>query len=37
MIGADWDWHIVGHKWTLKMRVQAKRVQRDDCEKDKYT
>ena len=23
--GADWEWHIVGNKWTLKMRVQAKR------------
>ena len=28
--GADWEWHIIGHKWTLKMRVQAKRVQCDD-------
>ena len=25
--GADWEWHIVGRKLTLKMRVQAKRVQ----------
>ncbi len=23
--GADWEWHIVGNRWTLKMRVQAKR------------
>ena len=28
--GADWEWHIVGRIWTYKMRVQAKRVQRDD-------
>ena len=34
--GADWDWHIVGDMWTLKMRVQAKRVQRDDTLKIKY-
>ena len=27
--GADWEWHIVGHRRTLKMRVQAKRVQRN--------
>ena len=27
--GADWEWHIIGSKRTLKMRVQAKRVQRD--------
>ncbi len=25
--GADWEWHIVGHRRTIKMRVQAKRVQ----------
>jgi hypothetical protein len=24
--GADWEWHIVGRRYTLKMRVQAKRV-----------
>lgn len=34
--GADWEWHIIGHKWTLKMRVQAKRVQCDDTLKIKY-
>lgn len=28
-IGADWEWYIVGRKRTLKMRVQAKRVQRN--------
>lgn len=27
--GADWEWHIVGERRTLSMRVQAKRVQRD--------
>ena len=25
--GADWEWHVVGRKRTLKMRVQAKRLQ----------
>ena len=34
--GADWEWYIVGNQWTLKMRVQAKRVQRDDLLKIKY-
>lgn len=24
--GADWEWHVVGRRYTLKMRVQAKRV-----------
>lgn len=24
--GADWEWHIIGKIYTLKMRVQAKRV-----------
>ena len=28
-IGADWEWYIVGRKRTLKMLVQAKRVQRN--------
>ena len=28
-IGADWEWRIIGRVYTLKMRVQAKRVQRD--------
>jgi len=28
-IGADWEWHIVGRRRTLKLRVQAKRVQRN--------
>ena len=34
--GADWEWHIVGRKRTLKMRVQAKRVQRDKVLKIKH-
>lgn len=34
--GADWEWHIVGRKLTLKMRVQAKRVQRDGKLKIKH-
>ena len=25
--GADWEWHIVGRRRTLKMRIQAKRIQ----------
>ena len=24
--GADWEWHLVGRRRTLKMRVQAKRI-----------
>ena len=28
-IGSDWEWYIVGRRRTLKMRVQAKRVQRN--------
>lgn len=24
--GADWEWHIIGKFYTLKMRVQAKRI-----------
>ena len=27
--GADWEWYIVGLKRTFRMRVQAKRVQRN--------
>ena len=27
--GADWEWHIIGTRRTAKMRVQAKRVQRN--------
>ena len=35
--GADWEWHIVGSLWTLRMRVQAKRVQRNGVLKVKHT
>ena len=34
--GADWEWHIIGHKYTAKMRVQAKRVQCNDKLKIKH-
>lgn len=34
--GADWEWHIVGRRRTLSMRVQAKRVQRDKVLKIKH-
>ena len=35
--GADWEWHIIGRELTLKMRVQAKRVQRNDILKIMHT
>lgn len=28
--GADWEWHIIGRGRMLRMRVQAKRLQKDD-------
>ncbi len=34
--GADWEWHIVGRRRTLKMRVQAKRLQRNDVLRVKH-
>ena len=34
--GADWEWHIVGRRHTLKMRVQAKRIQRNGILKVKH-
>ena len=34
--GADWEWHIVGRRRTLKMRVQAKRLQRNHLLKVKH-
>ena len=37
MNGADWEWHIVGQRRTLKMRVQAKRVQCNHVLKIKHT
>ena len=35
-LGADWEWCIRGHVRTLAMRIQAKRVQRDDVLKIGY-
>ena len=35
--GADWEWHIVGLRRTLRMRVQAKRFQRNCVLKVKHT
>lgn len=29
-LGADWEWHIIGRRRTLRMRVQAKRLQKDN-------
>lgn len=26
MNGADWEWHLIGRSYTLKMRIQAKRL-----------
>ena len=34
--GADWEWHVVGRRRTLRMRVQAKRVQRNGVLKVKH-
>ena len=34
--GADWEWHIVGRRRTLKMRVQAKRLQCNDVLRVKH-
>lgn len=34
--GADWEWHIIGRVHTLKMRVQAKRVQRNNTLRIKH-
>ena len=28
--GSDWEWHIIGRRRTLFMRVQAKRLQKDN-------
>lgn len=35
--GADWEWHIVGSMRTLRMRVQAKRLQRNGVLKVRHT
>ena len=34
--GADWEWHVVGRRQTLKMRVQAKRLQSNGVLKVKH-
>ena len=34
--GADWEWHILGRRRTLKMRVQAKRLQSNDVLRVKH-
>ena len=34
--GADWEWHIIGRRYTARMRVQAKRVQRNGNLKIKH-
>ena len=34
--GADWEWHIIGSMRTLRMRVQAKRLQRNGVLKVKH-
>lgn len=34
--GADWEWHIIGHRYTFGMRVQAKRLQKDGKLKVNY-
>ena len=36
-IGADWAWYIVGRKRTLRMRVQAKRIQRNGVLRIRHT
>ncbi len=35
--GADWEWHIVGSRRTLRMRLQAKRLQRNGVLKVRHT
>ena len=35
--GADWEWHLIGKAYTLKLRVQAKRVQCDNKLRIKHT
>lgn len=30
LIGADWEWRIIGRHRTFRMRVQAKRLQKND-------
>ena len=35
--GADWEWHLIGQVYTLKLRVQAKRVRCDNRLRIKHT
>ena len=35
-IGADWEWYIVGRRRNLRMRVQAKRIQRNGVLRIRY-
>lgn len=35
--GADWEWYIIGETRSLAMRVQAKRVQRNDVLRIRHT
>ncbi len=35
--GADWEWHLIGRAYTLKLRIQAKRVQCDNKLRIKHT
>lgn len=35
--GADWEWHIIGRSYVLKMRIQAKRVQKNNVLKVNHT
>ncbi|MEO1150665.1 MAG: DUF6615 family protein [Pseudomonadota bacterium] len=35
--GADWEWHIIGRHWVLKLMVQAKRLAANNVLKIKYT
>ena len=35
--GADWEWYIIGKVCSLVMRVQAKRVQRNDVLRIRHT
>ncbi|MFC7291713.1 DUF6615 family protein [Hirschia litorea] len=34
--GADWEWHIIGSHYVFRMRVQAKRLQKDNKLKIKH-
>ena len=36
LTGADWEWHIIGRSLTLKMRVQAKRIQANNILRIKH-